>query len=330
VRAELGIWAVRMEAEKLGEALAERLGGELFRPWLGKELQEAGPGWMESGQAESRQAESRQAESRQAESRQAESRQAESQKVRFREQFGQRSQWVLIMATGIATRFVDGLLRDKHQDPAVVVLDEAGRYAVALVGGHEGGANVLAYRVANAVGAIPVVTTATEAVKSLVVGIGCRKGVSEEQIERAVLHALARRGVAGPGGGVGSGVGPGAGAGPGGGVRAGAVQDGGAGGEAGLAAVRELATVDLKANEPGLLSFSQRHRIPLRVIARHQIEGRSWVSQPSEWVRQSVGLDGVCEPCALIASTRGRLVVPKTALDGVAVAIVADEWGLVS
>jgi cobalt-precorrin 5A hydrolase len=270
VRSELGIWAVRMEAEKLGEVLAERLGGELIRPW----------------------------------------RQAESQKVQFREQFGQRSHWVLVMATGIATRFVDGLLQDKHQDPAVVVLDEAGRYAVALVGGHEGGANALSYRVANAVGAIPVVTTATEAMKSLVVGIGCRRGVSEQQIERAVLHALAQRGGAGPG--------------------AGAGQDGGEGGDAGLAEVRELATVDLKANEPGLLSFSQRHGIPLRVIARHQIEGRSWVSQPSEWVRQSVGLDGVCEPCALIASTRGRLVVPKTALDGVAVAIVADEWGLVS
>ena len=299
MRSELGIWAVRMEAEKLGEVLAERLGGELIRPWRG-----------------------------------AESQKAESQKVRFREQFGQRSHWVLVMATGIATRFVDGLLRDKHQDPAVVVLDEAGRYAVALVGGHEGGANALAYRVANAVGAIPVVTTATEAMKSLVVGIGCRRGVSEEQIERAVLHALAQRGGAGPGGGVGrgAGAGQGAGAGHGAGVGpgAGAGQDGGEGWDAGLAEVRELATVDLKANEPGLLSFSQRHGIPLRVIARHQIEGRSWVRQPSEWVRQSVGLDGVCEPCALIASTRGRLVVPKTALDGVAVAIVADEWGLVS
>lgn len=276
MRAELGIWPVRVEAEKLGEVLAQRLGGELIRPWQGG------------------------TESRNAESLVAEPQQVESQRVRFREQFGQRSQWVLIMATGIATRFVDGLLRDKHRDPAVVVLDEAGRYAVALVGGHEGGANALAYRVANAVGATPVVTTATEAMKPLVVGIGCRKGVSEQQVERAVLHALAQRGVAGPGG------------------------------DAGLAEVRELATVDLKASEPGLLAFSQRHGIPLRVIAKHQIEGRSWVSQASDWVRESIGLDGVCEPCALIASTRGRLVVPKTALDGVAVAIVADEWGLVS
>jgi cobalt-precorrin 5A hydrolase len=275
MRAEPGIWPVRVEAEKLGEVLAQRLGGELIRPWLGAEPPREGPGGTES--------------------RDVVWRQTESQKARFREQFGQRSQWVLVMATGIATRFVDGLLRDKHQDPAVVVLDEAGRYAVALVGGHEGGANALAYRVANAVGAIPVVTTATEAMKPLVVGIGCRKGVSEEQIERAVLHALAQVGVGNS-----------------------------------LAAVRELVTVDLKANEPGLLAFAQRHAIPLRIIAKYQIEARSWVSQPSDWVRQSVGLDGVCEPCALIASTRGRLVVPKTALDGVAVAIVADEWGLVS
>jgi cobalt-precorrin 5A hydrolase len=268
MKSELGIWPVRVESEQLGEALAERLGGELFRPWRG----------------------------------------AEPQKTQFQEQFAQRSQWVLVMATGIATRFVDGLLRDKHEDPAVVVLDEAGRYAVALVGGHEGGANALAYRVANAVGAIPVVTTATEATKFLVVGIGCRKGVSEEQIERAVLHGLGQCDV---------------------GHRHRAAGEGDAlSVTAILAAVREVATVDLKAEEPGLVAFCHRHGIPLRVIAKHQIEARPWVSQPSEWVRQSVGLDGVCEPCALISSTRGRLVVPKTTLDGVAVAIVADEWGL--
>jgi cobalt-precorrin 5A hydrolase len=39
-----------------------------------------------------------------------------------------------------------------------------------------------------------------------------------------------------------------------------------------------------------------------------------------------VGLDGVCEPCALIACGRGRLVVPKTTLDGVAIAVVEDDW----
>jgi cobalt-precorrin 5A hydrolase len=318
MRAELGIWPVRVEARKLGEVLAQRLGGELILPWEGEDPQTA---QSERAQPEKSQSETAQSETARPQTEQSQAEQsprARSQRERFQEQFAQRSQWVLVMATGIATRFVDGVLHDKHQDPAVVVLDEAGRHAIALVGGHEGGANALAYRVANAVGAIPVVTTATEATKPLVVGIGCRKGVSEEQIERAVRHALALRGLA---------------------ERAVTGSSGAAGERAGgedsagdslseanaLAAVRELATVDLKAEEPGLLSFCQRHGIPLRVIAKRQIESRPWVSKPSEWVRQSVGLDGVCEPCALIASMRGRLVVAKTTLDGVAVAIVADE-----
>jgi cobalt-precorrin 5A hydrolase len=241
--------------------VAQRLGGELFRPW---QL-------------------------------------PEPQKAQFQEHFDQRSQWVLVAATGIATRFVEGLLRDKHQDPAVVVLDDAARYAVVLLGGHEAGGNALAYRVANAVGAIPVVTTATEAVKPLVVGIGCRKGVSEAQIERAIHHALALREHRDP-----------------------------IGTFAAAGAIRELATIDLKAEEPGLIAFSERHGIPLRVIAKQQVVARPWVTQSSDWVRQSVGVDGVCEPCALIACTRGRLVVPKTTLDGVAVAIVEDFPGLES
>jgi cobalt-precorrin 5A hydrolase len=321
---QLGIWPVRVEAERLGEVVAQRLGGELFRPWL--EAQSQGP--EPQGQ----------------ESKGEISRESLSQKLRFQEQFGQRSQWVLVMATGIATRFVDGMLRDKHHDPAVVVLDEAGRHAIALVAGHEGGANALAYRVANAVGAIPVVTTATEAVKPLVVGVGCRKGVSEEQIERAVSFALGRsgaaagsaHGLAGESGECGRNVG----AADGGGDAVGAVDRGGSdsgssdgaaedkpsGARNGFAGIREIVTVDIKAEEPGLVAFCRRHGIPLRIITKRQIEARPWVSKPSEWVRQSVGLDGVCEPCALIASTRGRLVVPKTTLDGVAVAIVADEW----
>ena len=296
-----GIWPVRFEAERLAQRLAQQLGAELFRPW---ERQE-------------------------------------TQKTQFQLQFGQHSHWVLIMATGIATRFVEGLLRDKRHDPAVVVLDEAGRYAIPLLGGHEAGANALAYRVANAIGATPVVTTATEATKPFVVGIGCRKGVAEEKVARAVRHALGFVGRQMRNGG-GYVCQHGAfdplafraqGALPGLAAPADVARSltsrapGDPAGAAEFSSVRELVTVDLKANEPALVAFSRRHGIPLRVIARHQIEARSWVTLPSEWVRQSVGLDGVCEPCALIACGRGRLVVPKTSLDGVAVAVVEDGWG---
>jgi cobalt-precorrin 5A hydrolase / cobalt-factor III methyltransferase / precorrin-3B C17-methyltransferase len=71
-------------------------------------------------------------------------------------------QLVLVMAAGAAVRLLAPLLSDKHTDPGVVCVDDAGRFAVALVGGHEGGANALAERIATYLGAMPVVTTGTE------------------------------------------------------------------------------------------------------------------------------------------------------------------------
>ncbi|HAT30630.1 MAG TPA: cobalamin biosynthesis protein CbiG [Janthinobacterium sp.] len=246
--APLGIWLVREEGEALAACLRARLGGDIYRPWLVPGI---------------------------------------AQKAQFGAVYREHAQWVMVAASGIAVRFLDGLALDKHSDPAVVVLDEAGRFAVSLLAGHEGGANLLAYRVANAVGAAPVVTTASEALKPLVLGIGCRRDVPAERIEAAVLHALGGRK---------------------------------------LSEVREVATVDLKANEPGLLAFCRSHGLPLRVFARATLAARPWVSKPSDWVRRNVGLDGVCEPCALVASPRGALLVPKTSLDGVAVAVVEDKW----
>jgi cobalt-precorrin 5A hydrolase/precorrin-3B C17-methyltransferase len=71
---------------------------------------------------------------------------------------------VVFLATGATVRLLAPLLADKASDPGVVCVDEARRFAVALVGGHGGGANDLAHEVADALGAEPVVTTATDAV----------------------------------------------------------------------------------------------------------------------------------------------------------------------
>ncbi|ASF46622.1 cobalamin biosynthesis protein [Methylovulum psychrotolerans] len=243
---ELGIWLVRPASEALAERLRQQLGGVLYRPW------------QQSGQP---------------------------QQALFAQAYRQHRQWLMLAASGIAVRFLDGLSHDKHSDPAVVVIDEAGRFAVSLLAGHEGGANRLAYRAANVLGAVPVITTATEALKPLVVGIGCRKDVGVAQISAAVQQAL--------------------------GLRA-------------IIEIRELVTIDLKAQEQGLLEFCQHYDLPLRVLASETVAAREWLTQPSEWVQQNIGLAGVCEPCALIASPRGRLIVPKTALAGVAVAIVED------
>ena len=248
----LGIWLIRPEAEMLGMVLQQQLGGTVHRPWCAPST----PDLL-------------------------------SHKEKFALAYRQHAHWIFLGATGIAVRFLAEQVADKHTDPAVVVVDEAGRFAISLLAGHEGGANALAYRVAARIGAVPVITTATEACKTLVLGIGCRKDVSQERIAAAVQQALGPRM---------------------------------------LTQVREVATIDVKQEEPGLLAFCAAHNLPLRIIARSTVAQRAWVTAPSAWVSQQIGVDGVCEPCALIASPRGNLVVPKSTLDGVAVAIVEDIW----
>jgi cobalt-precorrin 5A hydrolase len=248
----LGIWVVRKEAEKLGRYFEVKLGGQLG-------------GLDYCGRETNRDA--------------------------FRSRCASCRQWVLVMTTGIAVRYLEGLIKDKRSDPGVVVIDEGCRFAVSLLSGHEGGANFLAYRVANLTGAVPVVTTATEALKPLVVGLGCRKGIQADRIDTAVRQALLKVSRT-------------------------------------RAEIREIATIDLKGEEPGILEWCELAGVPLRVIPRTLIRERPWVTNASPWVRENVGVDGVCEPCALLATFRGRLILPKMVSSGVAVAIVEEAPGL--
>ncbi|HSB34164.1 MAG TPA: cobalamin biosynthesis protein, partial [Nitrospirota bacterium] len=72
------------------------------------------------------------------------------------------SSLVFIMAAGIVVRTIAPLLKDKKSDPAVVVLDEQGKFAVSLVSGHLGGANELAKEIAGFLKGEAVVTTASD------------------------------------------------------------------------------------------------------------------------------------------------------------------------
>jgi len=80
----------------------------------------------------------------------------------LREAFQTYDGLVCIMATGIVVRLLAPFLQGKAVDPAVVVVDETGRFAVSLLSGHLGGANRLAEQVAKAVGGQAVITTATD------------------------------------------------------------------------------------------------------------------------------------------------------------------------
>jgi cobalt-precorrin 5A hydrolase/precorrin-3B C17-methyltransferase len=69
---------------------------------------------------------------------------------------------IFITASGIAIRAVAPFIEDKKEDPAVVLVDEKGRYAVSLLSGHLGGANRLAKEIARHLGGVPIITTATD------------------------------------------------------------------------------------------------------------------------------------------------------------------------
>jgi cobalamin biosynthesis protein CbiG len=122
--------------------------------------------------------------------------------------------------------------------------------------------------------------------KTLHVGIGCRLHSSADQIDAAVRAAL--------------------------------------GANLAFDAIAAVATIDAKAGEPGLREFCERHALPLRVFSRQQIAGAPRTpAAASEKVLAHLGVDGVCEPCALLAAQGGHLIVGKTTQNGVAVAIAS-------
>ncbi|MFE7353934.1 precorrin-3B C(17)-methyltransferase [Streptomyces sp. NPDC057543] len=259
--------------------------------------------------------------------------------------FAECEQLVCFLATGAVVRLLAPLLSDKSADPGVVCVDEAGRHAVALLGGHGGGANALAEAVGEVLDAAPVVTTATDAtgVPGLdMLGLpveGDVAGVSRAMLDGApvelradavrplpplppnvfpgaegpaVLHVTDR--IVEPGSlaavlrpaSLAVGVGASRGA-P---VEevVGLIRD--TLEEAGLSplSIAELVTVDAKADEPGIVAAAARFGVPLRTCAAEEL-ARIEVPNPSGAPLAAVGTPSVAEAAALAAG--GELLVPK-------------------
>lgn len=196
---------------------------------------------------------------------------------------------VYAVPCGVVVRALAPRIRNKYEDPAVVVLDAGGRWAVSLLSGHEGGANSLAIRVANILGAEPVITTTTEALKSVIVGIGCRRGTPSERIIAAVRSALADAGI---------------------------THD----------EVRLLASADVKANEAGLLAAAETLGVPIRFIAAAEIRASLRDFSHSDLVKERVNLPAVAEPAALLAGRRTRYICRKKTYNGITIALTREGF----
>jgi cobalt-precorrin 5A hydrolase len=78
---------------------------------------------------------------------------------------------ILLFSLGAAVRMLASLVENKKEDPCVVVVDNSGRFAISVLSGHLGGGNELTHKVANAIGATPVITTASDVQETMAVDL---------------------------------------------------------------------------------------------------------------------------------------------------------------
>ena len=247
--------------------------------------------------------------------------------------FGEADALLFIGACGIAVRAIAPLVKDKTTDPAVLVMDEAGRHVISLLSGHLGGANALCLEIAEKTGAEPVVTTATDlrglkAVDVWAAENGCAvenpkaiRDVSSAQLAGArVGVAVTARTLEPPfpvtlwlrprtlvlGTGCRRGLDPRR-------YEEGVMRFLRACGVSPLS-LRALATIDRKADEPALKVFCERYRLPLLAYGAQALRAVPGVFAHSDFVEKTVGVDNVCERAAVLAG--GRLLAGKTAEDG--------------
>lgn len=88
--------------------------------------------------------------------------------------------------------------------------------------------------------------------------------------------------------------------------------------------VSRAASIDLKQDEEGLLSFCQEQNIPIRFYSAEELNAVSGDFTPSPFVKTVTGVDNVCERSALIGAD--HLIVTKTACHGVTVAVAMEKW----
>ena len=280
--------------------------------------------------------------------------------------FDRKQAMIFVGATGIAVRAIAPFIRDKFSDPPVLVIDEGGQFVIPILSGHVGGANELALRMAGWIGAVPVITTATDVnglfavdvfaaknnlfigerslaksvsasllsgervgflddflgqsswrglpenglpkgfirevcasnvwitlsdkispfevqpghtflrliPKAVVLGIGCRRGISPQVLEEGAdaflrAHHLAPE------------------------------------------TVKAVATIDLKQDEEAVLSLCRRKNWPLRIYSAGELNAVCGHFSESEFVKKQTGVGNVCERSACAGG--GRLLVQKEA-----------------
>ncbi len=273
--------------------------------------------------------------------------------------FGKFDAVIFVCACGIAVRTIAPHICSKTVDPAVIVIDDCGQYVIPVLSGHIGGANELAKSLAPVVGGVAAVTTATDsggvfspdlfakanglfitdmtAAKLIAAAVldgekiglvsecscvnspecftdgdarcGIYIGTEDVQPFEVTLRLIPRDLAVGIG------------------CKRGTCAEkiSSAVDSAGIDKRRifSVASIDLKANESGLIGFSRELGVPFLTYTAEELRAAEGDFSSSEFVAQVTGVDNVCERSAVLSGgADGKLVIKKTVHDGVTVAAV--------
>jgi cobalt-precorrin 5A hydrolase len=87
--------------------------------------------------------------------------------------------------------------------------------------------------------------------------------------------------------------------------------------------------VDRKKEEPGLVAFAAKYNLPFVTFSPEKLQQVEGDFTESDFVQDTIGVGNVCERAAMAACpTGGTLLLPKTAENGVTVAVVKRKWSL--
>ncbi|MDD2481527.1 MAG: cobalt-precorrin 5A hydrolase [Lutispora sp.] len=277
---------------------------------------------------------------------------------------------IFISATGIAVRMMKPYIKNKKSDPAVIVIDDLGKFSISLLSGHIGGANKLSKWAASIIGAMPVITTAsdgrgieaidnfamdngyeiesmedaktimammindkkigfysenqiiigyknivllkslddiqdisgiivvtsTEKVsidlpyvilrpKNINIGIGCKKAMEGNKIIQAIKDVLKENNLS-------------------------------------EKSIKAFGTIEVKKDEAGIIEAANYFNYPLKIFTAEEIREVEERFEKSDFVKKSVGVYSVSEPCAYLLG--GEIVSHKTKHNGITLSIAVE------
>ena len=266
---------------------------------------------------------------------------------------------IFVAATGAVVRIIEGKFKSKDTDPAVITVDDHANFVISQLSGHLGGANEECKKIANGIGAIPVITTASDVggkiavdtlsqkikakleslddakrvtslivngenvsihlpknivendkncagaiivsnrknieiskiiPKNIIFGIGCKRNTPKEKIIEKINYVMETQNLE-------------------------------------MDSIKKAASAWVKSDEIGLLEAMTELNIPIEFFEKEKIlEVENLVEERSEFVKNQIGVYGVSEPCAYLASSRkGSFLVKKVKMEGITISIFEEE-----